>query len=270
MNTQNGQGSSTGYTTGYRSQNGYTNGSYPTYQNSWNAGPGTNRTRHPQLLFTPTAWEQLQVFLALSELEISGFGRTTEVSPGVYLVDEIFLLEQEVSHAHTELDMSAVALLVADLVEQDKEPNLKLWWHSHHKMEAFWSDQDERAIHNLIENGGFVFSLVGRQNGEVRIRFDMHDPALTIDQLPHRVIWRQSEFAQACQEEMELKVRRAPQGQVYQQEEEEPTGKRGKRNNRKGGNNNGHVINGNGANNGPVGGAPNLGDAITHALNNVT
>jgi hypothetical protein len=142
--------------------------------------------------------------LFLSDLEISGFGQVEEIRPGVYLVVDILVLDQEVSAAETVLDGTSVAMLMSQV---DDPNSLKLWWHSHHRMDAFWSGTDEATIRELAQQN-FIFSLVGRQNGEVLVRLDIPNPAITIDGLSVEILRNESVLLDECREEMAAKVRR--------------------------------------------------------------
>lgn len=164
----------------------------------------------PRLVFTIEAWTKLQGLLRLSEQEISGFGRVKQVDDGTYVVDEIVVLEQMVNTVHTTMDMFAVAEFITALIEAGENPEeYLLWWHSHVYHGLFWSPTDEDTMRQLTQT--FMFGLVGLKDGRVKVRLDIANPAVVIDDIPVDVDYMNAENFAWCAEQIEQKIAQFPQ-----------------------------------------------------------
>lgn len=138
----------------------------------------------PMLEFTPLAWEKLQLYLGLSSREISGFGLVEEKGEG-FIVTDVFILKQQVTHTSTEINQDAVLNLLQEMVEKEIDPSkVKLWWHSHASMKPFLSTTDEGTLELLVSNaaaGDFMFAVVGNTRGEVKAYLAVEKPHLLLE-----------------------------------------------------------------------------------------
>jgi len=99
-----------------------------------------------------------------ADFEVSGFGKV--VRHADYLeVTDVYLLKQEGGAAHTEIDSAALAKLMYET--REVEGDLRFWWHSHVKMDVFWSGTDTATIRELAANG-WILATVFNQNHESR------------------------------------------------------------------------------------------------------
>lgn len=166
-------------------------------------------TQIPKLVFAIESWTKLQGLLRLSDQEISGFGRVKQVD-GIYLVDEIIVLEQTVNTVHTKMDMFAVAEFITALIEAGENPeDYLLWWHSHVYHGLFWSPTDEDTMRQLTQT--FMFGLVGLKDGRVKVRLDIAKPAVVVDDIPVDVDYMSAENFAWCSEQIEQKIAQFPQ-----------------------------------------------------------
>lgn len=166
----------------------------------------------PTLVFLHSAWMKLLGFLTLSEKEISGFGRVRVESGRLPVVDEIYLLPQTVSSAHTMIDPEDVSIFITSLIESGEDPSLiRLWWHSHADMKTFWSETDNENMWELIGGSPYMFGLVGNREGDVKIRLDLASPRITIDDLSMLVDYVSPEVARWCKDQIEAMVSVAPE-----------------------------------------------------------
>jgi|GEM_PF-3441151 len=112
----------------------------------------------PMVLMTREAYSQMWHFVDLAAEEVSWLG-TARITPyGNYLIEEVFLLEQQVSATETELSSEGQAKLAQHLM--DTRPDgveavnkLRFWGHSHVRMRTSPSHQDEQQMQKLQENG---------------------------------------------------------------------------------------------------------------------
>ena len=98
--------------------------------------------------------------------EISGFGKVTyHAETGVFEVHDAWLLKQSNGSAHTDIDGQSLAKLMYTSRELPGE--LKWWWHSHVKMQCFWSGTDTATIKELASQG-WILATVFNQLDENR------------------------------------------------------------------------------------------------------
>lgn len=141
----------------------------------------------PSVVVTEAAWKAMQRYVQLCDHEISGLG--TVIRDGDRLVvEEVFLLEQEVSASTTDLDPLALAGFVTQWVQAGRDPAvLRFWWHSHVRMPTFWSSVDLATINSLAQ-GGFFLTMVLNKLGAVRVRLTVDGPVpIAVDSLPFEV-----------------------------------------------------------------------------------
>jgi hypothetical protein len=88
--------------------------------------------------------------------------------------------------AHTEMEPSAIAEMVEQLLSQGKAEEakaIKCWAHSHPGMSVFWSKTDDITCRLLASD--YLVSLVVSDDFAIRARIDTSAPlAFTVDQVP--------------------------------------------------------------------------------------
>lgn len=98
--------------------------------------------------------------------EISGFGTTIyDATKKEFTVLDVFLIEQTVGMAHTDIDPAGLGKLMYKT--RAMEGSLNFWWHSHVNMDVFWSGTDKATIMSLGGNGWIVASVFNKKE-EVR------------------------------------------------------------------------------------------------------
>ena len=114
------------------------------------------------MLILPTnVHNEIMYYVRKCKTEVSGMGRMVITKDGDFLVNKIYLLEQEVGAAHTDIDAEAIAKLLFDT--RDDEGDLLYWWHSHVDMQAFWSATDLATIKAMGANGLCVASVFNKR-----------------------------------------------------------------------------------------------------------
>jgi proteasome lid subunit RPN8/RPN11 len=162
-----------------------------------------------EIQLTLEAAQRLRTFVSLAPYEISGLGSVTR-DGNVFLVDRVYLLEQECSYAETTLDDKALRDFV---IEGEKEEpgfseGINLWFHSHADMGCFWSETDNATVERL-KNESFLVSLVLNKKGDVRARIDTWEPLrVTLDKVPVKIEFPNNDLAhEECVKEFEDKVK---------------------------------------------------------------
>lgn len=124
-----------------------------------------SNTLNKKIYIDKQALREIKWYVNHCDFEISGLGKVITDEDGNYIVNKIYLLQQEGSAAETELDDSAVAKLLFE--SKDDEGSMLFWWHSHVDMDVFWSSTDKETIYQL-GNTGMIISSVFNKKGEIR------------------------------------------------------------------------------------------------------
>ena len=163
-------------------------------------------THEPTVLIAPAAEQRIRHWVDLARGEVSGLGTVVVHDDGL-LIDEVYLLEQECTGSHTELDDEAIAALLVELDAQGVDTGtVRFWWHSHGTMQSFWSTTDEACIAGL-SNDTFTVSLVTNKRRQDLVRIDLLRPfAATIDHVPLHIDVEDLGLHELCEAEFRDKV----------------------------------------------------------------
>jgi len=166
------------------------------------------KNKYPTIFLYPEASAKIDTWCKIAKGEVSGLGLVEVDDDGDIFITDAFLLTQESSTAHTELDQAAVGELMQELREKEiPGSKLRLWWHSHGTGSTFWSGTDDKTI-DLLANDGFMVSLVTNKRREKLFRIGMRKPLLLdLDNLEWSVAYMADEdLEKKCQEEFDAKV----------------------------------------------------------------
>ena len=127
-----------------------------------------------KIYITPEAKQMLDLYVDATTEEISGLGKVRKIGRKI-MIEQVYLLKQKSSGSSTDLDMDAVSDFLVEMVDKgDGAENLKLWWHSHGNMGAFWSGTDDKTIEGF--DNEWMVSLVMNRKDEYKCRLDVYDP----------------------------------------------------------------------------------------------
>ena len=126
------------------------------------------------LWFTPETYARLRLYVELCPSEIGGLGEVRPDEDGLVVTD-LFLVDQSVSAAETELRPEAVLDLLGRCLAEGRDPAaLRLWWHSHAEHEVEWSETDETTIEGFGADS--LISVVTNKAGDLLCRYDTRGP----------------------------------------------------------------------------------------------
>lgn len=129
-------------------------------------------------------YQEVMHYVNKSDFEVSGLGKVVvEKEDGctILRVTKVIILPQENTPVHTEID--PVAIGRAEYQLRNEPGDLRWWWHSHVKMDAFWSSEDMETIAQLSSNGWFC-ATVFNQDEETRSAYAQAGPVrLFMDEL---------------------------------------------------------------------------------------
>ncbi len=133
----------------------------------------------PKVLITPEAYMRIQLYVEIGRLEVGWLGTATQLPNGNFLIDQTFLLEQEVTGTETELSVDGQNKLVEELLSPgtdaalDRVNRLRFWGHSHVRMGTSPSGTDESTMMRFA-NEGMPFYLRGIFNKLGRGEFTIY------------------------------------------------------------------------------------------------
>ena len=127
----------------------------------------------PEVRYTPEVYDFIQHFIFSQPQEIGWLGLVDKTDYG-YLVTNIYIPEQTVSAAETDIDSDAMAALALEIDDAGLDPSKLLYWgHSHVNMAVSPSHQDEEQIAAFIENNPFFIRGIYNKHGDRKI--DVYD-----------------------------------------------------------------------------------------------
>jgi hypothetical protein len=138
-----------------------------------------------KVVLAKEAFDQLFGYAYATSSEISCLGNVRREGD-VFIIERFYLVKQNGGSAHTEMEPSAIAELVEQLLSQGKADEaraIKCWAHSHPGMSVSWSKTDDDTCRVLA--GDYLVSLVVSDDFAVRARVDMAAPLrVTVDNVP--------------------------------------------------------------------------------------
>lgn len=131
----------------------------------------------PTVYLTPEAYKRMCLYVELAPLEVGWLGTVRKLTSGNFLIEEVYLVEQEVMAAETELSVAGIEKLVLELIESgdagfDKANMLHFWGHSHVRMPTNPSFTDENTMRRFAAEGHEfyvrgIFNKFGQANFDV-------------------------------------------------------------------------------------------------------
>lgn len=140
-----------------------------------------------EVRFTDYAWKKINAYIQNCEQEISGLGRATvetDENETIIRVSDVFIWRQEVTGGTTEVhDNNDMFNLGSELVSAGVPmEELCVWWHSHAKMNAFFSGTDQTTIKEWVNNR-FLVAVVGNHAGQFKATVAIKQPLPDVEQI---------------------------------------------------------------------------------------
>lgn len=126
----------------------------------------------PTVYMTPDAYKRMCLYVELAPKEVGWLGTVIKRPNGDFLIEEVFLVEQEVTPTETELSVQGTEKLILELLEDgdpglEKSNKLHFWGHSHVRMGTSPSGTDESTMQRFAREGHEyylrgIFNKLGR------------------------------------------------------------------------------------------------------------
>ncbi|HEU5114209.1 MAG TPA: hypothetical protein VFT82_00405 [Candidatus Paceibacterota bacterium] len=131
----------------------------------------------PKVLLSQLALHKIFVIVGAIELEVGWLGIARREGKD-FVIDDVFLFEQDVSFGHTELTTDSMSNIMQEVLKRpDGEHvfnNTRFWGHSHGSGGTDPSQQDNRTM-SIFKNFGADFFIRGIFNRTGDINFSIYD-----------------------------------------------------------------------------------------------
>lgn len=136
--------------------------------------PITANKLTPQVLYTPKAWQKIWLLVDTCPKEVGWLG-TVSKHDQVYLIEDIYVLEQTVTSAETDIEADALAHLALELETAGIDSStLRYWGHSHVNMQVSPSGQDESQMEEYLEHVDWFIRGIYNKRRDTKVDvFDM-------------------------------------------------------------------------------------------------
>lgn len=124
----------------------------------------------PCVYYTIEAWNIISYLVEKCTQEVGWLGLVETLESGDYLITDIYIPEQEVHGAETDISSDAMAALTMELLDADKDPGKLFYWgHSHVSMSVSPSGQDEDQIDEYMEHCDVFIRGIYNKKGESKV-----------------------------------------------------------------------------------------------------
>lgn len=138
----------------------------------------------PNVLISREDWSKILTYAEAAHdmhgTEIGGMAHAFNEN-GQWTIKDPVIIKQTISTANCTLDKESLAEYYSSSVKHYNKEDitsdkfLYVWWHSHHKMQAFWSGTDEQTILDAAKNGPSM-NLVVNIKGDYKLTYTINEP----------------------------------------------------------------------------------------------
>lgn len=158
------------------------------------------------------AYDPMFYIVDQSPDEVSWLG-AVERNGMEFLIQEVFLFDQEVHSTQTTMDTEAVGAFFAELASQpdgvEKVNKIKLWGHSHVGMGVSPSGPDEDQMRLFGESADWFVMGIANKRGDLRFEIHLFDLGIKIVDVEWEIYEpEQTEMRKKIEKELTSKVRK--------------------------------------------------------------
>lgn len=149
----------------------------------------------PTVFISEQALKDMMILVGETKTEVGWLGSVKRLGSN-FLIEEIFIPQQEVSMGTTEMTVEGLAKLTRELVKRDDADeicnNLKFWGHSHVNMAVDPSRTDDDQMKKFEYNDFFIRAILNKQ-GEMKVWLYIYEYGMIIADVPWMVYVQPSE-----------------------------------------------------------------------------
>jgi hypothetical protein len=170
----------------------------------------------PKVIILPEAKEKMDMIVDICSQEVSWLG-TVKREPGLrFIIEDVYLVEQESNSVTTEIDPSGHISLYERLLAEGKISiatqdtyGLYLWGHSHHTMGVSPSGQDQSEAKKLMKcRPPFLVRIIANKRRDYNVALYLVDEGVMIEEMTlMTTLVENTTLRTALEEEIKLKVK---------------------------------------------------------------
>lgn len=164
-----------------------------------------------QLKIQKEAWQKIAAYVDHCPYEIGGLGQV--ICDGEdFIVSDVEIFTQKVTAAHVDLTAETLAVFQTEKIRAKQSlVNYKFWWHSHAKMDAFFSGTDTNTIDESGAEFPWLVSFVTNHAHKKIARLDIYKPVHVHCTLDVEIVEDVNlELIEACKADIAAKVTMPP------------------------------------------------------------
>lgn len=168
----------------------------------------------PTILVSDVAYKKMSHIVTIAGQEVGWLGTVRELpEQGGYLIDDVYLFEQDVSAVSTTISSEGLATFADELLQRpdgaDIWEHIRFWGHSHVRMTAEPSSQDDHQM-ALLRDSGHAYFIRGivNKHGSMKFWIFFYETGLEFHDVPwQRVQQPDPELCAFIEAEFRTKVR---------------------------------------------------------------
>ena len=147
----------------------------------------------PKVYITYEALLKMNQIVNTCTAEVGWLGSVVK-KDNEYYVTDIYLMKQLVTGVTTELDEEDLHNFFQNLImtDPDKYNSIKLWGHSHVKMQVNPSGQDDETFKEYYQDNPFFIRLIANQKEDMRIDIAVKEDGFVYYDIPWDVVYPNS------------------------------------------------------------------------------
>lgn len=142
----------------------------------------------PIIVIRKKALEKMYHYIDMSKLEVGWLGSVIR-EDNRYIIDDVFIFEQEVAGTTTEISPEGLMDFASELMKMENGMeiwnNIRLWGHSHVNMDTTPSGQDNSQMELFNDNGiEWFIRLIANKKGKFSFTLFVYDSGITFIDIP--------------------------------------------------------------------------------------
>jgi len=149
-------------------------------------GPGLNKTNDSPIVYIePRAFQKMQQIVDECSLEVGWFCTVNKLANADYLIDEVYLPEQEVTGTETDIPADALEETYLAILAEGKDPStMYAWFHSHVNMGVSPSGQDETQVETFLQTCPVFIRGIMNKQGHIKVDLYLRDEGIAYNAVP--------------------------------------------------------------------------------------
>ena len=144
-------------------------------------------TTHPTIYINYTALAKMKQYVDNCSKEIGWLGKSIKNEDGSYTIEDVYLIQQEVTGVTTELDENAMMEFFQQIRSEkgiEEVQKIRVWGHSHVDMAVFASSQDNETFEEYYRDCNYFIRIIANKKSKMKIDLADKEAGLIYNNLP--------------------------------------------------------------------------------------